>query len=109
MKFVNEVAQKYNRTLDYGLRVHVIVRDTEKEAQEYAEYITSKLDDEYGKMIRERALDSGSLGVSHQAASRELADKYGYIEPNLWTGVGRARSGCGAALVGSTDQVLSKN
>jgi alkanesulfonate monooxygenase len=108
MKFVNEVAQKYNRTLDYGLRVHVIVRDTEKEAQEYAEYITSKLDDEYGKMIRERALDSGSLGVSHQAASRELADKYGYIEPNLWTGVGRARSGCGAALVGSTDQVLSK-
>ena len=108
MKFVNEVAQKYNRTLDYGLRVHVIVRDTEKEAQDYAEYITSKLDDEYGKMIRERALDSGSLGVSHQAASRELADRYGYIEPNLWTGVGRARSGCGAALVGSTDQVLSK-
>jgi alkanesulfonate monooxygenase len=40
--------------------------------------------------------------------NRELADKYGYIEQNLWTGVGRARSGCGAALVGSTDQVLSK-
>ena len=59
-------------------------------------------------MIRERALDSTSLGVSHQAKNRELADKFGYIEPNLWTGVGRARSGCGAALVGSTDQVLSK-
>ena len=72
------------------------------------QWLQGKLDDEYGKMIRERALDSGSLGVSHQAASRELAAKYGYIEPNLWTGVGRARSGCGAALVGSTDQVLSK-
>ena len=105
---VNNVAQKYNRTLDYGLRVHVIVRDTEIEAKEYAEYITSKLDDEYGKMIRDRALDSTSLGVSHQSKNRELADKYGYIEQNLWTGVGRARSGCGAALVGSTDQVLSK-
>ena len=105
---VNDVAQKYNRTLDYGLRVHVIVRDTEVEAKEYAEYITSKLDDEYGKMIRDRALDSTSLGVSHQSKNRELADKYGYIEQNLWTGVGRARSGCGAALVGSTDQVLSK-
>ena len=108
MKAVNQVAEKYDRTLDYGLRVHMIVRDTEKEAQEYAEYITSKLDDEYGRMIRERALDSTSLGVSHQAKNRELADEYGYIEPNLWTGIGRARSGCGAALVGSADQVLSK-
>ena len=108
MRAVNDVAQKYNRTLDYGLRVHVIVRDTEVEAKEYAEYITSKLDDEYGKMIRDRALDSTSLGVSHQSKNRELADKYGYIEQNLWTGVGRARSGCGAALVGSADQVLSK-
>ncbi len=108
MRAVNAVAEKYERTLDYGLRVHMIVRDTEQEAKEYAEYITSKLDDEYGKMIRDRALDSTSLGVSHQAKNRELADKFGYIEPNLWTGVGRARSGCGAALVGSTDQVLSK-
>ena len=108
MRAVNDIAKKYKRTLDYGLRVHVIVRDTEQEAQEYAEYITSKLDDEYGKMIRDRALDSTSLGVSHQSKNRELADKYGYIEPNLWTGVGRARSGCGAALVGSSDQILSK-
>ena len=108
MKAVNAVAEKYERTLDYGLRVHMIVRDTEAEAKEYADYIVSKLDDEYGQMIRERALDSTSLGVSHQAKNRELADKFGYIEPSLWTGVGRARSGCGAALVGSTDQVLSK-
>ena len=108
MKAVNTVAERYDRTLDYGLRVHMIVRDTEVEAREYADYIVSKLDDEYGQMIRERALDSTSLGVSHQAKNRELADKFGYVEPGLWTGVGRARSGCGAALVGSTDQVLSK-
>jgi len=108
MKAVHEVAQSHGRTLDYGLRVHMIVRDTEAEAREYADYIVSKLDDEYGRAIRERALDSGSLGVSHQAKNRELADEYGYVEPGLWTGVGRARSGCGAALVGSTDQVMSK-
>lgn len=108
MKAVHQVAEKYNRTLDYGLRVHMIVRDTEAEAREYAEYITSKLDDDQGRAIRERALDSGSLGVSHQAANRERADMEGFIEPHLWTGVGRARSGCGAALVGSTDQVLSE-
>lgn len=108
MKAVNAVAERYGRTLDYGLRVHVIVRDTEAEAREYADYIVSQLDDEEGRAIRERALDATSLGVAHQAKNRDVADDHGYIEPNLWTGVGRARSGCGAALVGSTDQVMSK-
>ena len=108
MKAVNAVAETYNRTLDYGLRVHMIVRDTEAEAKEYAEHLVSKLDDEYGQLIRARAHASTSLGVSHQAKARALADKFGYVEPHLWTGVGRARSGCGAALVGSTDQVLSE-
>ena len=108
MRAASEAAAKYDRTLDFGLRVHCIVRDTEAEAKEYADYIVSKLDDEYGRAIRERALDATSLGVSHQSKNREIADEYGFIEPGLWTGVGRARSGCGAALVGSTDQVLSK-
>jgi alkanesulfonate monooxygenase len=108
MRAAHAAADKYGRTIDFGLRVHVIVRDTEQEAREYAEHLTSKLDDEYGKLIRDRSHDSISLGVSHQTKARELADKYGYVEPHLWTGVGRARSGCGAALVGSTDQVLSE-
>ena len=88
MKAVHAVAENYDRTLNYGLRVHMIVRDTEAEAREYADYIVSKLDDEYGKLIRDRAHDASSLGVSHQARARELADQFGYIEPNLWTGVG---------------------
>ncbi|MGO4914948.1 LLM class flavin-dependent oxidoreductase [Pseudogemmobacter sp. W21_MBD1_M6] len=108
MKAVHARAEAYGRTLDYGLRVHMIVRDTEIEAREYAEHLVSKLDDEAGRAIRERALDARSLGVSHQAKNRDLADMDGFIEPHLWTGVGRARSGCGAALVGSTDQVMSE-
>jgi alkanesulfonate monooxygenase len=108
MKAVNAVAERHGRTLDYGLRVHVIVRDTEAEARDYADHIVSQLDDEQGRAIRERALDATSLGVSRQAEARRAADDAGYVEPHLWTGIGRARSGCGAALVGSTDQVLSK-
>lgn len=108
MKAVNAVAERYERTLDYGLRTHVIVRDTEAEAREYADYIVSKLDDAQGEAIRSRALDAKSLGVSHQAKNREKADDFGYVEPHMWTGIGRARSGCGAAIVGSTDQVLTK-
>ena len=86
----------------------MIVRDTEAEAREYAAYIVSKLDEAQGAKIRGRALDAKSLGVSHQAQNREAADEFGYIEPHLWTGIGRARSGCGAALVGSADQVLTE-
>ena len=108
MKTVNARAESYDRTLDYGLRVHMIVRDTEAEAREYAAELVSRLDDEAGREIRERALDSTSLGVARQARNRELADMEGFIEPHLWTGVGRARSGCGAALVGSADQILSE-
>ena len=108
MRDVHARATHYGRVLDYGLRVHMIVRDTEAEAREYARELVSKLDDEKGREIRARALDAGSLGVSTQARSREMADIEGYVEPHLWTGVGRARSGCGAALVGSVDQVLSE-
>ena len=108
MQQVHEAARTNNRTLDYGLRVHMIVRDTEAEAREYAAELVSKLDDEKGSEIRERALDSSSLGVARQARNRDLADMDGFIEPHLWTGVGRARSGCGAALVGSADQILSE-
>lgn len=108
MRAVHERAAAHGRTLDYGLRVHMIVRDTEAEAKEYAEELVSKLDDEYGRLIRERAHDATSLGVAHQAKVRELADQFGYVEPHLWTGVGRARSGCGAALVGSVDQVMTE-
>ncbi len=108
MRDVHARAEAHGRTLDYGLRVHMIVRDTEAEAREYADHLVSKLDDEYGTLIRDRAHDSISLGVAHQARARELADQFGYIEPNMWSGVGRARSGCGAALVGSVDQVLTK-
>ncbi len=108
MRVVNERAQHYGRTIDYGLRIHMIVRDTEAEAREYAEDLVSQLDDEIGRQIRERALDAKNFGVSIQTQNLKLADESGYIEPHIWTGIGRARSGCGAALVGSVDQVMSK-
>ncbi len=108
MRAVDERAQKYGRVLDYGLRVHMIVRETEEEARDYARKLVSELDDEQGRAIRERALDAKSLGVSHQSKNRELADDEGYVEPHLWTGVGRARSGCGAALVGTPEQIIDE-
>ena len=101
-------AAKYNRTVKFGLRVHVIVRETEKEARDYADSLISKLDIKMGTDIRNRAQDSTSLGVARQSQLREEADEKYYVEPNLWTGIGLARSGCGAAIVGNPDQVVAK-
>ena len=101
-------AEKHGRTLRFGYRAHVIVRDTEAEARTYADRLLSKLDAQQGATIRAKSLDSTSAGVAAQAALRETAADDGYAEANLWTGVGRARSGCGAAIVGDPDQVLAK-
>jgi alkanesulfonate monooxygenase len=101
-------AERNARTLRFGYRAHVIVRETEAEARAAADRLISKLDDAAGEAIREKSLDSQSAGVRRQAELREDAAGDGYAEPNLWTGVGRARSGCGAAIVGDPDQVLAK-
>jgi alkanesulfonate monooxygenase len=101
-------AAKYGRTLRFGYRAHMIVRDTEAEARAAADRLLSKLDADAGAAIRAKSLDSTSAGVMAQAALRETAGDDGYAEAGLWTGVGRARSGCGAAIVGDPDQVLAK-
>ncbi|MBA4773679.1 MAG: LLM class flavin-dependent oxidoreductase [Sphingomonas sp.] len=101
-------AARYGRTLKFGYRAHMIVRETESEARAYASRLLSKLDDAQGAAIRAKSLDSQSAGVAAQAALRDNADDEGFAEPHLWTGIGRARSGCGAAIVGDPDQVLAK-
>lgn len=102
-------AARHGRMLRFGFRVHVVVRETEAEARAAADRLLSRLDAATGEAIRAKSLDSQSAGVARQAELREAADKQeGYIEPNLWTGIGRARSGCGAAIVGDPDQVLAK-
>ncbi len=101
-------AAKRGRTLRFGYRAHVVVRETEAEARTYASRLLSRLDAQTGEAIRAKSLDATSAGVRRQAELREAAGEEGYVEDNLWTGIGRARSGCGAAIVGDPDQVLAK-
>lgn len=101
-------AERFGRKIDFGYRVHVIVRETESEARAAARRLVSRLDEGVGEVIKQRALDSDSAGVQRQNRLREKADSEGYIEPFLWSGIGRARSGCGSAIVGDPDQVLAK-
>ncbi len=101
-------AARHGRTLKFGYRAHVIVRESEAEARAYADRLLSKLDAASGEAIRNRSLDAKNYGVQRQAELRSAAGGDGFVEDNLWTGVGRARSGCGAAIVGDPDQVLAK-
>jgi alkanesulfonate monooxygenase len=101
-------AARHGRALRFGFRSHVIVRRTEAEARAAARHLLAALDAEQGDAIRSRSLDSASAGVRRQAELRETADDEGFVEDGLWTGIGRARSGAGAAIVGDPDQVVAK-
>jgi len=107
MAELSERASAYGRKIDFGLRIHMIVRETEQEARLHAEKLVSKLDAAKGAEIKSRAQDSRSAGVLRQDELRAKS-KDDYIEEHVWSGIGRARSGCGSAIVGSPDQVLKK-
>jgi len=101
-------AERHGRTLRFGYRTHVVVRENESDARAAATRLVSELDAAEGEAIRDRSLDSTSAGVSRQAELRDTSDDDGFIEDHLWTGIARARSGCGAAIVGDPDQVVAK-
>jgi alkanesulfonate monooxygenase len=101
-------AAAHGRGLRFGLRTHVIVRDTEDEARASAAELVSELDPDLGRRLREAAHDHQSEGVRRQDALRAAADEDGFVEDALWTGIGVARSGVGAAITGSVEQVEAK-
>ena len=108
MRGMSARARYHGRTIDFGLRIHVIVRETEGLARAAAKKLMSRLDANLGEEIKHRSQDSRSAGVLRQDALRTQADADDFVEEHLWAGIGRARSGCGSAIVGDPDQVLAK-
>ena len=108
MDDVSSRASAAGRALSFGYRVHVVVRESSQQAYAAAAHLIAAVDEEEGRRIRSRSLDSQSAGVRRQAELRESATNDGFAEPVLWTGIGKARSGCGAALVGSPAEVTEK-
>ncbi len=105
---LRERAEAHGRRLRFGLRTHVIVRETEDEARRAAADLVSELDPEIGRHLKESSHDHASEGVRRQDALRAAASEDGFVEEALWTGIGVARSGVGAAITGSVDQVEAK-
>jgi alkanesulfonate monooxygenase len=108
MDTMSALAAKHGRTIDYGLRIHMIVRETEAEARAAANKLISKLDLAKGAELKARSQDAKSAGVLRQDELRAKAGSDLFIEDRIWSGIGLARSGCGSAIVGDPDQVLAK-
>ena len=108
MQDLSQRAALHGRIIDFGLRIHIIVRETEEEAKAYTKTLMSKFDADVAAQLKSRTQDSQSAGVLRQDELRKQADPDDFIEPMLWTGIGRARSGCGGALVGTPAQIIAK-
>ena len=105
-------AAKLGRTVKFGIRLHVIVRETDADAWAAADALISKLDDQtvataqsvFAKMDSEGQRRMAALHGSGKKRSRADLE----ISPNLWAGVGLARSGAGTALVGDAQTVAAR-
>lgn len=105
---VRELADAQGRKLSYGIRLHVISRDTAKEAWAEADRILDSLDPAAIKAAHARFAASESAGQRAMAAlSGGRTDRL-EIHPNLWAGFGLVRPGAGTALVGSHEQVAER-
>lgn len=100
------------RTVKFGIRLHVIVRETEEQAWAAAEELISHVDDDtvvraqavFARMDSEGQRRMAALHAGGAKRSRKDLE----ISPNLWAGVGLVRGGAGTALVGSPETVAAR-
>ncbi len=104
------LAAEQGRTLRFGIRLHVIARETESEAWAAAERLLSTMTEEQVEVARRRFSRSESVGQQRmtQLAGDKLDMEALTVAPNLWSGIGLVRGGAGTALVGSYDQVTER-
>ena len=108
-------AERHGRKLRFGIRLHVIVRETEAAAWAAADELISHLDDSTVQAAQQAFGKMDSEGQRRMAALHggRLADDKGgrshlEVAPNLWAGVGLVRGGAGTALVGDPETVAAR-
>lgn len=106
---VKQLAAEQGRTLRFGIRLHVIVRETTAQAWDAANDLIRYLDDDTIAAAQKALANADSEGqrrmvALHHGGSRDQLE----ISPNLWAGVGLVRGGAGTALVGNPDTVAQR-
>ncbi|MET0866385.1 MAG: LLM class flavin-dependent oxidoreductase [Nakamurella sp.] len=109
---LREKAAAVGRVLRFGLRIHVLSRDTAAQAWAEADRIQAGFDPAVVESVRQRKSRMDSVGQARMAALHDVSEPTRAsdltIGPNLWSGIGLVREGVGTALVGSHDQVAER-
>lgn len=101
-------AARLGRTVRFGVRLHVIVRETTEQAWAAANALISHLDDEVIAKVQQRFAAMDSEGQRRMAALHGGKRDQLEVSPNLWAGVGLVRGGAGTALVGDAQTVAAR-
>jgi alkanesulfonate monooxygenase len=101
-------AAKHHRTVRFGVRLHVIVRETNQEAWQAAEKLISHVDDDLIAKVQAKYAKMDSVGQQRMTQLHGGQRDKLEISPNLWAGVGLVRGGAGTALVGDAQTVAAR-
>ncbi|HDR9048155.1 TPA: FMNH2-dependent alkanesulfonate monooxygenase [Burkholderia vietnamiensis] len=105
---VRRRAERYGRKIRFGVRLHVIVRETSEEAWADADRLISHLTDDDIAAAQRNYASMDSVGQKRMAALHGGSRDTLVVGPNLWAGVGLVRGGAGTALVGSAEEVAAR-
>ena len=105
---IRKRAADHGRTIRFGIRLHVIVRETSQEAWAAADNLISRLDDETIARAQTAFAKMDSEGQRRMAALHGGRRDKLEVAPNLWAGVGLVRGGAGTALVGNPEEVAAR-
>lgn len=108
LEVVRAKAAEKGRTLNYGIRLHVIVRETNEEAWQAAEDLIQYVDDATIQAAQKKFKEMDSVGQRRMAELHNGDRSKLEVSPNLWAGVGLVRGGAGTALVGDPQTVAAR-
>ncbi|WP_081803317.1 FMNH2-dependent alkanesulfonate monooxygenase [Halotalea alkalilenta] len=108
IRTVKAAADAAGRQVSFGIRLHVIVRDTDEQAWAAADALISHLDDETIAQAQQAFARMDSVGQARMSKLHGGRRDKLEISPNLWAGVGLVRGGAGTALVGSPETVAAR-
>ncbi len=102
---MRRLAEGYGRTVRFGIRLHVIARETDAEAFAAADELIKHVSDSTIAAAQQAYQRTESEGQKRMASLHNGRRDQLEIYPNLWAGVGLVRGGAGTALVGSGESI----
>lgn len=103
-----EAAEARGRTMGFGIRLHIVVRDTVEEAWKAADNLISKIDPETLARSQEVLRRTQSVGQRRMNALNGGSRHDLEVSPNLWAGIGLVTGGAGTALVGDPETIANR-